>query len=533
MDFDDSGLSLLQLDVRMQRLPERSSAHKVDVFEVQRHFEAVVDWTQTNTFSKRTDIHKIIAALVVACLLFFFFGILWFGEAVVGPMTELSTHVFVSCSVMFTEGFLATMILPYASFMVSELRGTEKNLGVASGMVFTAVPIGSMLTACLWGRLANRIGRRPCVLLSLAFGAILAIATAFCDSYESLLILRFTQGLLNCSVSTMRTSLRERVSALGGNEVLAFATLQATFAASAILGPAIGGTFYGFGAEFVHAWVAPQLVAAFLYMLALALVFVGLAETASTSISGDSQHSKDGGNVWSGSFFCLLVMVAGHSFVFTGWELGYPLFARDAEIGQAWTSRAIGMTFLVGSTGLMLYNFCVFTILSRHLSLDSIWMWSWLPNIILMPLFPRVVIWFMDRGVASDSFSIVMMNYSAQLFVSVLIGSQFLTLQLMLNKFVAKHMNCASALSIANGWFGAAQSLARAISPFFTGTLFARAHGQDHALPFDGLALTGLISCVIVGFFFRRSADLPSCSSKNPSSIADGVSRGFLGIRSR
>jgi MFS family permease len=426
-------------------------------------------------------------------------------------ITDVQKSVFLACLIMFTEGFVCTMVFPYAAFWVKELRGTDESLGLMTGLIFTAFPVGSICTAKAWGATANRIGRRPCILISLTLGTLLATAIALCENFCVLVVLRFIQGLMNCTLPMLRTALRERVAALDADEVSAFAKLQAAFGASALSGPALGGLLYGVGVGTLNPWVAPQLVAIVLYVCALAAASLWLVETGKLAADASSAQvagSKGHGLSQVNTFRFLLIMVAGHSFVFTGWEVGYPLFARDTKIGMSWSSQDIGLTFLVGSAGLMLYTLFGFKTIEKYISLDNIWLWSWVPSLIAMPLFPRMVTQLMDGGWSSASISIRVVNYGTQLLVSVLIGSHFLTLQLMLNRFIATRPDAASALPIANGWFVAMQALARAISPVQTGLIFTVSHDprwHDSAMAFDSLALVGVTACVFSGFFFARA----------------------------
>merc|ERR1712190_569275 len=73
----------------------------------------------------------------------------------------------------------------------------------------------------------------------------------------------------------------------------------------------------------------------------------------------------------------LLIMVAGHSYVFTGWEVGYPLLARNDDFG-AWTSAMIGITFLVGSVGLLVHTLFTYPAMAKSMGLNAVWTWSWI-----------------------------------------------------------------------------------------------------------------------------------------------------------
>jgi AAHS family 4-hydroxybenzoate transporter-like MFS transporter len=61
--------------------------------------------------------------------------------------------------------------------------------------VFSASLIGLMLGALLGGPLADRIGRRPVLLMGMLVFGVLSLLTASAESIESLLVLRLLTGL--------------------------------------------------------------------------------------------------------------------------------------------------------------------------------------------------------------------------------------------------------------------------------------------------------------------------------------------------
>jgi len=437
-----------------------------------------------------------------------------------GRLCESTKTLVVACLVMLAEGFSATLILPYAAFMVEYLRGTDQNIGTMTGVVFAVYSIGSFITAGVWANASNRFGRKRCCMFSLAAGAALALANAFCDSFYLLVPLRLTMGMVNCSLPTVRTNLRERVAALGFDETTAFASLQSAFALSALLGPGLGGVLYAHGPTFLLPWFVPQMLALILYLIALLAVACWMVETAdlqSKSSAADEradlQRSKSGqegsspGLLGDRAFRYLLIMYMGHSFVFTGWQVGYPLFAKDVP-GLGWSVPEIGFTFFVGSGGLVLYSLLLLRPLEKRFGLNSLWFYSWLPSIAAMLMFPRCVQYLMADGHSSRSTVVQVVNCAAQLLISVLVGSGFVTLQLIANRLVSARHDANSALPLANGYFAAIQALARATSPMMTGIAFASARmpsAVDKSLVFDVLAFISIVCCVIAGVLFQRA----------------------------
>jgi putative MFS transporter len=64
-----------------------------------------------------------------------------------------------------------------------------------AGLLFAAGAIGQMLGAIFFGRLAEHWGRLPVTMLTIAIFSLGSLACAFAWNYESLMALRFVQGL--------------------------------------------------------------------------------------------------------------------------------------------------------------------------------------------------------------------------------------------------------------------------------------------------------------------------------------------------
>mmetsp|Transcript_34948 Transcript_34948/g.62907 ORF Transcript_34948/g.62907 Transcript_34948/m.62907 type:complete len:481 (+) Transcript_34948:70-1512(+) len=421
---------------------------------------------------------------------------------------EVRNAVIAACAAMFVEGFYATVSFPFASFMVEDMRGRE-NLGTMTGLFFTAFPIGSLLTAKRWGDTGNIIGRRNSLLISVSCQLVLTLGMAFCPIYEIMVFLRFLQGFTNCTLPMTRTTLRERIQQLEclDDEVRAFSLLQTAYAASVVSGPAIGGFLYGLPAgTFILPWGTAHLLCVVFYCFSLLFNYMFMVETVDLDVPNDlrRQSSREVKLSDDMSMIYYMLMVSGHSYVFTGWEVGYPLLARNKEL-QGWSSAMIGITFLVGSIGLLLHTLFSYPIMVRSWGLGSVWSSSWLICIVVLIVFPRLVNQMLSMGYAGHSTEIIIANYVAQLFVSVLQGCNFTTLQFILNRLIAVRNDSEYALPLANGWSAALQAVARAISPSFTGTFMTSESIFDGNLSFDALAVIGILCCFLSGWVLQKS----------------------------
>mmetsp|Transcript_97785 Transcript_97785/g.169347 ORF Transcript_97785/g.169347 Transcript_97785/m.169347 type:complete len:478 (+) Transcript_97785:48-1481(+) len=442
-------------------------------------------------------------------------------------LARLRMQVKVACVIMFAEGYYATHHFPFASWMTEELRGTDENLGTYAGLLNSVVSIGMFLSSYVWAKASNRFGRKICLLVGLFSSAISTLLLLLSTDYWTVVCIRFVAGMMNNNLGIVRTALREAHQLAGEDDTSAFSTLSVAFGASSIAGPSLGGLIYGrcpegLLATFCKPWTAAFLLCWLFYALAFAMTAINMEETADFSktrgltLSPGSRAASKEGLMNKVPFLLLLVMGGGHSYVFTGWELSYPLLARvkRSDGGQGWVSDQIGVTFMVGSIGLVIYSMAIYPKLVKRVSALRAWIWSWCLPVILLPLFPRILTASCRAG-ASD-LTIAVMNYSMQLVMSVFLGGGFIGIQLLLNSYVGEQRSGAVLLQVANMNLVSTQALVRTVSPLSTGKLFELGLAADHsqafgeaslvtrALTFDHLSVVGIICCILCALLFSR-----------------------------
>jgi len=431
---------------------------------------------------------------------------------------RLARHLAVCCTVMFAEGFYATQMFPYVSTMTEELRGDTELIGPYTGLLYTSQSVGMLLSAYVWAAASNRYGRRICLIFGVSFNIATSFFLACSTDYWITVFLRILAGLTNNNLSILRTSLREFFMQLGADDTTAFSMLSVAFGASSVAGPSVGGLLYirlpGVDGAFLQPWAPPFLLCTAMYCVSLAVIVTWLPETSSLDHRNKQETvliEKDpkGGVqrlLRELKFILLLIMAGGHSYIFTGWELVYPLFARlhrDAG-GEDWLTSDIGLTFLVGSIGLMSYSLLVYPKVAKLGSTINIWIWQWVLPILIMPIFPRLVQYALIHGYHHKGAVLHLLNFGSQLIMSILLGSKFISVQLLLNNYVAGQQEL---LALANGYLVSTQALVRAMSPLSTGSLFTfgvQGHMTGLALPFDHLALAGLVCGVACAVAFAH-----------------------------
>lgn len=90
-------------------------------------------------------------------------------------------------------------IFPYIYYMVDDFNITEdpNKISVYAGMVTSAFTLAEFSTGVMWGRLSDKVGRKPILLMGLTGTAISALIFGFAQSLPVALFARAMGGLLN------------------------------------------------------------------------------------------------------------------------------------------------------------------------------------------------------------------------------------------------------------------------------------------------------------------------------------------------
>ena len=90
-------------------------------------------------------------------------------------------------------------IFPYIYYMVKSFNITtdERQIAMYAGMVTSAFAMAEFLASIFWGRLSDRVGRKPILLTGLAGTGISMVVFGFAPSLPIALLARALGGILN------------------------------------------------------------------------------------------------------------------------------------------------------------------------------------------------------------------------------------------------------------------------------------------------------------------------------------------------
>src|SRR5215210_7465144 len=137
------------------------------------------------------------------------------------------------------------MIIPLLPFYVKTLGGNgidilgqHFGIGIISGAIVAAFTVAQLLSAPMWGRFSDRVGRRPTLLIALSASAIAYLIFGFAHSLFVLLISRVVQGAGGGTVGVIQAYVSDTVEPRDRARSLGW--LSAATNLGVTIGPALG-----------------------------------------------------------------------------------------------------------------------------------------------------------------------------------------------------------------------------------------------------------------------------------------------------
>lgn len=187
-------------------------------------------------------------------------------SAPVGQREELKRlSVLIAASGVDMIGF--AIVLPLLPFYALELDATA----LMVGLLISAFSVAQLAFAPVWGRVSDRYGRRPALLIGLSSAAAAYVVFAFADTLWLLFLSRLVQGAGGGTTGVAQAYVADTVEPKGRARALGW--LSAATAAGIMVGPVIG--------SFASRWgqSAPGLVAAGLCLLNIGFAWRWLPES--------------------------------------------------------------------------------------------------------------------------------------------------------------------------------------------------------------------------------------------------------------
>ncbi|TLS28880.1 hypothetical protein PpBr36_01003 [Pyricularia pennisetigena] len=156
------------------------------------------------------------------------------------PFPKQQLLVLALCRICEPIAFMG--IFPYIYSMVQDFKITEDESTIAmyAGMVTSAFTFAEFSTGVLWGRLSDKVGRKPILLMGLVGTAISVLLFGFSPNLYVALFARALGGFLNGNIGVLQTTVAELVKCKE-HQPRAYTIMPTVWCLGSIIGPAIGG----------------------------------------------------------------------------------------------------------------------------------------------------------------------------------------------------------------------------------------------------------------------------------------------------
>src|SRR5580765_3521174 len=185
--------------------------------------------------SFQSPVVRVLLAAIGVALLY----VLW------KEVRKIPARLFTLMATAFVDMVGLLMIIPLLPFYVKTLGGAgfdvlglHFGIGIISGFIVAAFTVAQLLSAPMWGRFSDRVGRRPTLLIAITAAGIAYLIFGFAHSLFVLFLSRIVQGAGGGTVGVIQayvadsTDPKDRARALGW--------LSATTNLGVALGPVLG-----------------------------------------------------------------------------------------------------------------------------------------------------------------------------------------------------------------------------------------------------------------------------------------------------
>ncbi len=172
------------------------------------------------------------------------------------------------------------MVIPFLSYYAREYGASGTTVGAVVGIY----SIMQFLFAPIWGRVSDRVGRRPVLLVSLTASFTGYLLFAFSQNLTLLFVSRIIAGVGGANIGTAQAYIADSTSP--ENRAKGMGLIGAAFGLGFILGPPLSGILSAVGTRHgLHGNLLPGLVAAGLSFTAFLVALAVLAESKPASLT--------------------------------------------------------------------------------------------------------------------------------------------------------------------------------------------------------------------------------------------------------
>ncbi|KZS89258.1 MFS general substrate transporter [Sistotremastrum niveocremeum HHB9708] len=185
------------------------------------------------------------------------------------PKVQLTCLLFI----LICEPISSMFLFPFINQLIFEYGisgGDQKRTGYYAGLVASSFFMAETASVFFWGRLSDRVGRRPVISFGLAAVAVATVAFGFSRSLTTLMLSRAMAGGLSGNNSILKGMMAEITDE--SNQARAFSFTPVMFALASTVAPIIGGKLAHPVERFPEIFGNSELFKAYPYLLPCLIV---------------------------------------------------------------------------------------------------------------------------------------------------------------------------------------------------------------------------------------------------------------------
>ncbi|KAF6805549.1 major facilitator superfamily transporter [Colletotrichum sojae] len=203
------------------------------------------------------------------------------------------SQVLFICYARLVEPMAFFSIVPYVNHMVQENGGLDiEDVGFYTGLVESLFSLTQAIVMIYWGKLSDRIGRKPVLVLSL-FGVTLATSIfGMAKTIPQMILFRCLAGVFGGTIVTMRTMVAEHSTQK--TQARAFSWFAFSGNIGLFLGPLLGGVLANPAKQYPGTFGGIRFFIDYPYALSSFVIgFIGLTATITSFFFVEETLKKD------------------------------------------------------------------------------------------------------------------------------------------------------------------------------------------------------------------------------------------------
>lgn len=248
-----------------------------------------------------------------------------------GPASFTQRDNFRRLSVLIAVNFIDMLgfaiVLPILPFYALELEATPETIG----WMIASFSIAQLIASPLWGRVSDRYGRRPALMIGLLASAMAFLVFGLADAVWLLFLSRIIQGAGGGTTGVAQAYVSDTVTP--ADRARALGWLSAATSAGVMIGPAIGSLATMLGRQ------APGFIAAALCLLNVLAAWKYLPESRTPDATPRPRKP-----VWHGAWMALRHPGGPAERLIWIYGVGMLAFSLLTSILAIWLESQFGIT---------------------------------------------------------------------------------------------------------------------------------------------------------------------------------------------